>query len=314
MFAIPISLYGRDFAVSVRRPVLDTAIYIVFSLLALYIIVFKLFPKYFPQKRVITLFLLITGFMIFSGCIEIYLYKLNNGWNWEKLTIPNFLMSGLESSLENTGILLGLFLGKKFYDAQLDIQKGEQAMKENELRLLKSQIDPHFLFNNLNTVDSMIDSNPALAKLYLNRLAKLYRFLITTKDSEVVPLEEELNFAKDYIFLLEQRFGDAYKFEIEDKSESHDLLIPPASLQTVLENVVKHNVGNKNEPIIAKIKIDNRSIDISNNVNLKKDQIFSNGTGLKNLISRYELLTEQPVVINSVNDYNISLPLIKTVD
>jgi LytS/YehU family sensor histidine kinase len=252
--------------------------------------------------------------MIFSGCIEIYLYKLNNGYTWNNLTVVKFLMAGLDTSIENAGILLGLFLGKKFYDAQLDIQKGEQAMRENELRLLKSQIDPHFLFNNLNTVDSMIDSNPALAKKYLNRLAKLYRYLITIKDYEVVPLEDELNFAKDYIFLIEQRFGDAYKFDIENNTDQSDLLIPPASLQTILENVVKHNIGDKNKAIIAKIKIDNDNIIISNNIHLKKDQKYSNGTGLKNLIARYELLTEQPVTINSTDQYTISLPMLKSVD
>jgi len=252
--------------------------------------------------------------MMFSGCIELYLYKLNNGYQWKGLTIPNLLMSGLDTSLENAGILLGLFLGKKFYDAQLDIQKGEQAMKENELRLLKSQIDPHFLFNNLNTVDSMIDSNPVLAKQYLNRLAKLYRYLITIKDDEVVPLEDELNFAKDYIFLLEQRFGEAYIFELENNASEDDLLIPPASLQTILENVVKHNIGNKNKPIIAKIKIDNRSVVVSNNINLKTDQKYSNGTGLKNLIARFKLLTEEPIIIDSTETYSISLPILKSVD
>ena len=80
----------------------------------LYVIVFKLFPRYFPQKKVLKLFLLITGYMMLSGCIEIYLYKLNNGYEWKDPTIFKLLMAGLDTSLENAGILLGLFLGKKF--------------------------------------------------------------------------------------------------------------------------------------------------------------------------------------------------------
>lgn len=313
-FAIPISLLtGYNDEAGMLRAIIDTSIYIVFSLIALYVIVFKFFPKYFPEKKIITLLLLTTIFLIVFGCLELYLYKINNNWIWKNVTFFSFSLSGLESSLENCGILLGLFLGKKFYDAQLHIQESEKAMKENELRILKSQIDPHFLFNNLNTLDCMIDSDPGQAKIYISRLSKLYRYLIKTKDDEVVHLNEELNFVKDYTYLIQQRYGNAYKFEFEENQDSENLYIPPASMQTLLENVVKHNIGSDKDPIFTKIIVNNNYIKIENNISKKVNTVDSNGTGLSNLISRYKLLSDENISIEEKDTFRVTLPILKTV-
>jgi len=223
-------------------------------------------------------------------------------------------MYSLNSSLENSGILLGIFLGKKFFDAQLDLEKKDKEKKVNELRLLKSQLDPHFLFNNLNSVDSLIDSNPEVAKKYINRLSKLYRYLIQTKDDEVVALEDELNFAEDYIYLLEQRYGKAYQFIIKTETKLDDKLIPPGALQTLIENVVKHNIGNENHPIVMSLTVNDKEVLIKNNVKLKVNRTNSNGTGIENLRARYKLLTDDKVSIQSNNEFIVSLPIIKSID
>ncbi|MBT8234199.1 MAG: histidine kinase [Saprospiraceae bacterium] len=148
MVAIPIILYSSNYDAGIFRPIAETAIYILFSLIALYGIVYQLFPRYFPKNQIIRLFIYILLFMATIGLIEIYLYQIVNSWVWKDPSPLRMFMAGLDSTLENAGILLGIFLGKKFFDTKLDLEKREKEKRENELRLLKSQIDPHFLFKN----------------------------------------------------------------------------------------------------------------------------------------------------------------------
>lgn len=138
------------------------------------------------------------------------------------------------------GLPLGILI-KKFYEGQQELLKTQKLQKENEVKLLRSQIDPHFLFNNLNTLDSLIDSNPAKAKEYIHRLSLIYRYLIKTKDAEVMKLSSEIEFAENYIFLIKTRFGNDYEFTIEKNISLDATLIPTGALQSLLENVVKHN-------------------------------------------------------------------------
>lgn len=256
------------------------------------------------------------------GIIEILAYRSIEKRSFSDLPLdklipwllkPSTWVWGISTSTQNAGILVGILLGKKFYEAQLTLQKSEKEKKESELRLLKSQVDPHFLFNNLNTIDSLIDSNPTVAKKYLNKLSQLYRYLIRTKDDEVVPLEEELEFAKNYIYLLEQRFGSAYAFEIKKNCGIDNLLIPPGALQTLLENVVKHNLASAEEPISTQIEISEKNIQVSNNVKLKKTVKDSYGVGLNNLKTRYRLLSEKEIEVDKGSSFSITLPTLKAI-
>ena len=174
-----------------------------------------------------------------------------------KVNFINLITWGISSSTQNAGILIGILLGKKFYEAQLELEKKEMQKRENELRLLKSQIDPHFLFNNLNTVDALIDSDPKAAKEYLNQLSQIYRYLIRTKDDEIVSTAIEMEFAESYMHLIEKRYGSAYQFNVIKSEATTETYIPPGALQTVIENVVKHNSASEEDPIITDINIEN---------------------------------------------------------
>lgn len=321
LVAIPVTFQGYDYSKGLYLPTMDTLIYSIFTFIVAYVVVFKLFPIFFPEKKILALFFWTCLFLMIAGVIEILLYEVveakikNVSFSkiLHNLKKPTLWFWGISSSSQNAGILIGILLGKKFYDAQLDIQEREKEKRESELRFLKSQLDPHFLFNNLNTVDSLIDTNPDAAKVYVNRLSKLYRYLTRTKDDEVVPLQDEIDFAKDYIYLLEQRYGTAYTFKIENQIDSSDLLIPPGALQTLLENVVKHNNGDANSPIHTQIKISSEKITITNNIKLKKSIKDSYGVGLTNLIARYRLLSDRSVIINSGSSYEVVLPNLKSI-
>jgi len=315
IIALPVTFSGYDYSIGLFEPTMDTIVYFVFTAILTYILVFKFFPYFFPRQQIVLLFFWTVLAMSIFGVLEIFAYQLVEGepimplfkryelWFW-----------GITTSTQNVGILVGILLGKKFYDAQLDIQRREKEKRESELRLLKSQIDPHFLFNNLNTVDSLIDSDPKIAKAYLNHLSKLYRYLIRTKDDEVISLEEEVNFAKNYIFLIEKRFGKAYQFELTEEKNNEPMFIPPGALQTVLENVVKHNAATIQKPILTEIAVLPDLVMIENNIKMKKRATASLGTGLANLKARYKLLTDDNIEINISDKYQILLPLIKSVD
>lgn len=312
--AIPVTFAGYDYSKGFFEPVMDTLIYCVSTLFLSYVIVYQLFPRYFPQNKIRTLFLWTGSLMMVVGVLEIICYRLVMGRD----ILPLFKMYdlgfwGITTSAQNAGILIGVLLGKKYADVQLDLQKRDTEKRENELRLLKSQVDPHFLFNNLNTVDSLIDTDPKMAKLYLNKLSQLYRYLIHTKDDEVVPLEDEIEFAKNYTYLLEQRYGGMYKFNF--RIAASDLyVIPPGALQTCLENVVKHNSGTEAVPILTSIEVEADFITVKNNKTHRPQLIESTGIGLTNLRKRYELLSDKEIVISDEKDFVVKLPLLKTVE
>lgn len=292
---------------------IDHINFILFCSVSVYVLVFIIFAKYFPQKKFFHLFFFGVGFLFLMGILEIQWYCLFRVCKGNLLSLSG-IYYGFVMHIEGIGIFATFLLGKKLYDAQVHLGEVEKEKKESELLLLKSQIDPHFLFNNLNTIDSLIDSNPKAAKIYLNKLSTLYRYLISNKDFEVVPLDDELEFAKNYMYLIESRFGDAYLFEIKNNLENtDDFLIPPGALQTLLENIVKHNHGNSSLPIKTNINITEDFISISNNINAKKKFVDSTGIGLTNLKARYRLLTDTVIEIQSDENFIIKLPTLKQV-
>ncbi|WP_430909551.1 sensor histidine kinase [Maribacter sp. 2-571] len=212
-------------------------------------------------------------------------------------------------------MLLGLVLGKKYYENKLDNIKLQNSQKELELKVLRSQYDPHFLYNSLNTIDALVEySSKEKVKEYISHLAALYRYLIHTKDEDVVPLEDEIALAKNYFYLIETRFGNDYDFEIIKNRQPLNNYLPNGSLLTVLENVVKHNAALDGNTISTKIFIEESFINVLNTVSKKEGKVESMGTGLKNLKKRYQLLSDQKVQIEATeNSFSITLPLLSLV-
>ncbi|WP_299160095.1 histidine kinase [uncultured Tenacibaculum sp.] len=263
------------------------------------------------QKKFFIFFILALLTLTLLGSLENILGILSAGKSLEKISnILLFLQKGLYNATDMAGFPIGVLLIKKFYEGQTKFLEIEKQQKENELKLLRSQIDPHFLFNNLNTLDSLIDSDSEKAKEYINRLSLIYRYLIQTKDAEVMELSKEIQFADNYIFLIETRFGNDYKFTIEKDAEINDKFIPTGALQALLENVVKHNKAkDKFIQTTITIKEDWLTVNNTKSVNLKKESL---GTGLQNLQTRYELLSDKKVDIKNANNrFVISIPIIK---
>ncbi len=313
-FAIPLSMLDYAAYDEKWKLWMESLYYAIILSLSAYVIVFVLFARFIPRRQYLLLFITTTSFVFLMGIIEINLQCLIYQCNDDPMSLLS-IYYGFASHVENVGLLAAILLGKKVYETQLYYANIEKEKKSSELRFLKTQIDPHFLFNNLNTVDALIDKDPKAAKIYINKLAELYRYLITSKDFEVVPLEEELTFAQNYMYLIQSRYGNAYQFKIvNEKTTKEELLIPPGSLQTLLENIVKHNQGSEKTPIKSTIRINDEGISVSNDLRAKSNQVDSTGIGLENLRARYALLTDEVLQIQSNGKFEVALPLIKQVD
>lgn len=187
------------------------------------------------------------------------------------------------------------------------VAKTETAKFES----LKSQIDPHFLFNSLNVLTSLIGENPYQAEKFTTKLSKVYRYVLEQRNKDLIPLTEELQFAKTYMELLSMRFEDAVHFEIPTTVSNADLKIVPLSLQLLLENAVKHNVVSSLKPLTIKIYEQDGFLMIENNINPKEAIGKSTKVGLRNIADRYGLITRRRVTIENNNTtFKVSLPLL----
>ena len=187
------------------------------------------------------------------------------------------------------------------------VAKTESAKFET----LKSQIDPHFLFNSLNVLTSLISENPAQAERFTTKLSKVYRYVLEQRNKELIPIEEELKFARTYMELLQMRFEDALEFKISESIPNSDLKIVPLSLQLLLENAVKHNVVSSSKPLCISIFEENGFLKISNNVNPKEAIGKGTKVGLQNIADRYGLISKETIRIENNNKtFTVSLPLL----
>ncbi len=214
-----------------------------------------------------------------------------------------------------TGILLTRYLirlrDKRLQQAAL--LKKEKI--ESQYETLKSQINPHFLFNSFNTLITIIEENPVLAVEYVEILSDFYRSILQYREKEVIPLDEELELVRNYVFLLKKRFGENFNLIIEcDTRARKAILIPPLTLQMLVENAVKHNVISKGKKleIIISVSPDGRFLVVSNNLQRKMTAEKSTGFGLQSIARRYELLTDSKIIIEETEDaFRVRIPLIK---
>jgi len=195
---------------------------------------------------------------------------------------------------------------KKVKESQI-IAKTESAKFES----LKSQLDPHFLFNSLNVLTSLIGENPKQAEKFTTKLSKVYRYVLEQKDKDLISLEEELKFAKSYMELLKMRFEDGINFNILSQNSNPELKIVPLSLQLLLENAIKHNVISSKYPLEINIYEENGFLCVENNINPKASLNKSTKIGLKNIYQRYGLITDKQVEITTKNKiFKVKLPLL----
>ncbi len=199
-----------------------------------------------------------------------------------------------------------------YKQAIIDRQRIETQHVNIELSNLRNQINPHFLFNSLNTLMNLIPTDQERAMNYLSKLSKFYRYAVGVKEEKLIPLSKEIEFANLFVDLLHERFRDALDVKIiVDNEQGH--MIPPLSLQLLIENAVKHNVVSKDAPLSIEIVLDAEEgeIVISNNIQRKLNSVESSGMGLSNIKERFKYFTSRPVkVVQNIELFQVALPTI----
>ena len=206
-----------------------------------------------------------------------------------------------------------VFLVKQAESDQLKKEQLERARAEAELEALKNQVDPHFIFNSLNTLSHLIEDKPEKAKLFNDNLAEIYRYILQNKARDLVFLKEEIEFVKHYFALLQIRFEDAVQLHINmNEGELEQFLIPPISLQILVENAIKHNEFSDQNPLRIQIIFEGEALTVKNEIRKKQLRKPSSGIGLKNLDERYQLITAKKMLIEEKeNEFIVCLPVLK---
>lgn len=204
-----------------------------------------------------------------------------------------------------------VFLFKEKESETIKNEQLQRARVEAELAALKNQVDPHFMFNSLNTLSYLVKSDSKNALLFTESLAEVYRYILVQKDYTLVSLEDELDFTKRYTELLHLRFGHALMIErLFNDSEIKQFLIPPTSIFVAFENAVKHNVISEESPLSIQVDIQENRLIVINDVRKKVNKQKSSGIGLKNLAERFQLITNSDIrAFEEDSKFIVSLPL-----
>ena len=213
-------------------------------------------------------------------------------------------------------VLLSTLLYSSVFQRQEALLENEKLIVENiriRYEVLKNQVDPHFLFNSLNTLDGLIGVDDDKAHDFVENISSVFRYAINNK--EIMQLDEELDFTESYANLMKIRYGDNFqiRYNIDDKFRSYYIM--PISLQLLVENAIKHNViSNRHSLIITIETTSNDSIRVTNPIQLKSDNESGTGIGLVNLTERYKLLFQKDIVITQTDVFSVEIPLIKQLE
>lgn len=207
-------------------------------------------------------------------------------------------------------ISLSLRIVSKWIAAQQEVEALRQLQMKNDYNALQDQLNPHFLFNNLSVLKSMIQYDPAAAVTFTQDFTDTYRYVLQSHNRSTVSLEEELEFIRSYLDLHRVRLGEGLKVEFGIDQTLVSRRIPPLSLQLLVENAIKHNVASAEQPLTLNIFTSGESIIVENNIQ-SRESSYSTSKGLSNLMARYEFLTEKKVTVaDSGKEFKVELPLL----
>lgn len=201
-----------------------------------------------------------------------------------------------------------------FFDRWRKVELEKEILKRKHLaskfETLKSQVNPHFLFNSLNALSTLVYKDQDLAADFIQQLSKVYRHVLDTQEKRIVPLSIELKALEAYIFLMKIRFGENLKMNF-DLPKTKEFRIAPLALQMLVENSIKHNIVSKSKPLTIGIFIENNHIIVANNLQLKNSVSESSGIGLANIQARYQYIADKKVVIEkTATEFRVSIPLL----
>lgn len=264
------------------------------------------------------LLFMIGCFVILSGVFLLtvfHVYELFPSFNYA-FNEKGFIWAYMSLAIINiflTLLMEGISSYNRWRDNLKETEKLNKTFKQSQLLGLKSQVNPHFLFNSLNTLSSLIAENEQEAEAFLNEMSKVYRYMLRGDDEQLVALQTEVKFVESYVHLLERRFGQSLQVKLQIRAEDRNKLIPPLSLQVLIENAFTQNSMSKTVPLVISIASEGSQVVVRNNrkpKTINHDIDFE--SSLDNLVTKYRLLNSAEVVIkDEAAERSIFLPLIE---
>ncbi len=321
---IPAAFFGRSFGDGIYVYLSDALMSTIF-VISHWLLIRELFIRLrirYPNIEQTTTRIIVQIF----GVISIVLFVsfvigpiLNILFQWIGLFVDpdkmKSLFQGLSASFTIsfgvTGMYESIYFFQKYRASEIEKARLQAANVQAQLNTLKNQVNPHFLFNSLNTLITIIPEDSDLAVEFVQKLSKTYRNILTFRDEKLISIHQELEALEAYIFLLKLRFQDKIKINIQLDEALYDQWIVPLSLQLLIENAIKHNIISQKRPLNIEIYENDLHLVVQNNFQPKQQTFQSTKIGLANIRSRYELLTDKTIHIeqNEVN-FTVKLPLI----
>lgn len=259
----------------------------------------------------------VTGLVLSSLGTLLVIYLVGNvmhDYTWQQNANPlklNLIYAGLINLFFHLLHAIFYFFGayqRKWAEAE-ELRK---ARSQAEIQLVKSQINPHFLFNSLNVLSNMVMKDNPEANRFIEEFSKVYRYVLSNHEKEVVELRSELEFIQPYVFLLRQRFSSGLEVNIDIPEKYNSYYVIPVALQMLIENAIKHNIVSRNKPLRIELHANgNQTLIVRNNLQPRQEQAVSNQIGLQNIIKRYELIGQNDVIVRKTETYfEVELPLL----
>jgi hypothetical protein len=251
----------------------------------------------------------VTGFLLKDVCLQ----------NYPSHSNTDIILDSNFAAIFCTLVVVAIYETIYFKgELRRSIEEKELLKRENlvgQLNALKAQVNPHFLFNSLNTLCAIIPEQPTLAIEFVQRLSKIYRHILEVKNAESIPLKDELEVLEAYAFMLKIRFGENLAIDIHVGEEKLNQRIVPLSLQILMENAIQHNIVSATRPLRIEVFSENGNLVVCNNLQKKNQSKESTGIGLDNIRNRYKLLGGKQVkVTEEAESFSVSIPLIANED
>ena len=319
-------LFGNNVPVVLENRFIDNCLVSSFMHVLIYWLSIRaaiiFFRKKYPfknniRKRLFTqsIFLLVV-YIVVKNLSSILLNQIP----YLKIDEPVFELSHVVAnliSLTLAALVFTVYEGNYFYSllnkSIIEKEQLERKNIESQLEGLKNQVNPHFLFNSLNTLSYIIPEDQEVAVSFVHKLSKVYRYILEIRDKKLIALSEELNFVHAYVFLLKERFGENLKVEIDIPKKYYNHKLVPLSLQILFENVIKHNIISASKPLTIEVFMEGeKKLVVKNNLQRKNQVVSSTKMGLQNIKNRYQFFSEEKVkVITTSDSFIVVLPLLK---
>jgi LytS/YehU family sensor histidine kinase len=271
------------------------------------------FPEFHQnKKRIISeIFLTIIATLATTFILDFIFYLIFKNEGRPMVVADNYFIS-LTATAFVLSVYESLFFFEKYRSALITAEELKKENLKSQLESLKHQVNPHFLFNSLNTLSSLVDEDKEASVKFIRKMAEVYRYLLQSNEKSLIALQDELNFMEAYVYMLKMRFGDSFELEMDIDASHRLMLMAPLTLQLLIENAVKHNEVSKANPLKITIQsASNNFLLIRNEIHPKQIVAKSSGMGLKNIVHRYELLGYDQVSVSIVeNQFEVRIPLI----